>query len=126
MPSSNMPLKYANTELPKVERDKISEVLNPIDSFERNANGDAFLQPITLKTSISVSWSRLTGSEANFVMNTLKRNRTGTLQYYSITDNSVVEKRVYWGTGPRIDYNRFDDNLERSLYSALAVNFIEL
>lgn len=117
---------FVGVEFPVPDSGGIGTVLQPIDDAERNANGDAFIQPIAMKQTIPVSWSNLSGEGIHKIMSTLKNNRTGPLKYFDISENAVITKDVYWGAGVSVNYTRYDDELKKQLYSALSINFIEL
>lgn len=126
MPKLKWELNYAGVELPPPDSDGMSLVLQPIDDFERNANGDAFIQPINMKRTIPCTWRKLTGEKVYEIMSTLVTNRTGLLRYFDISENAVAEREVYWGAGPKVDYTLYDDDLKASVYSALTINFVML
>ena len=119
-------LSYAGQSLPAPSPGGISLELQPIDSAERNANGDMLLDEITLKLKISVKWKNLTGSDAHFILNTLRNNRTGMLTYFDVSVNSLQSVKVYYGAGAKIDYHKFDSDLNAQIYSNLSANFIEV
>ena len=119
-----MRLSYAGIVLPTPT--SIDLELQPIDSAERNAQGDLLIDEITLKLKLPVSWKALRGESANRLMAALKNNRGGLLSYFDISANSMQTINVYYGAGAAISYHLFDDNLEKQLYKDVSVNFIQI
>ena len=121
-----MTLSYAGRSLPSPPPGGISFELQPIDSAERNAEGDMILDEITMKIKVSVKWKNLTGTEANLIFSVLRNNRTGSFRFFDISANSDRTIQAYYGAGAKIDYLKFDGNLGAQLYSNMTANFIEI
>jgi len=126
MSNINWAFDYAGVRLPAPSTGALSLELQPIDKADRNAMGDMILEEVTMKVKLGASWSNLNGEQAHKIFSTLKANRTGTLKYFDIAENSTVTRNVYYGAGAKIGYVRFDDDLSRSRYNAASVNFIEM
>ena len=115
---------YAGIVLPTPT--SIDLELQPIDSAERNAQGDLLIDEITLKLKLVVNWSTLSGGMANRLMAALRNNRIGLLSYFDISTNSMQTINVYYGAGAAVSYFLFDDDLSRQLYKDVSVNFIQI
>ena len=119
-----MRFSYAGIQLPVPT--SLDFQLQPIDSAERNAQGDLLIDAVTLKLKISASWSALNGESANRLMAALRNNRIGILSYFDISTNSIQNIHVYYGAGASVDYFLFDNNLRRQLYKNISANFIQI
>jgi hypothetical protein len=125
MSANNWVLKYAGVNLPAPVKNGLNIELQPIDSAERNASGDLMIEEVALKRKISITWSSLKGSEASTIISLLANNRTGELEYYDVANGGVFNISVYYGAGAKLSYLRFDDEMNKQLYTNLTVNFIE-
>ena len=119
-----MRFSYAGIDLPAPA--SVDLELQPIDSAERNAQGDLLIDEITLKLKLVVSWKALNGVNANRLMAALRNNRIGLLSYFDISTSSMRSIQVYYGAGAAVSYFRFDDSLARQLYKDISVNFIQI
>lgn len=117
---------YAGVELPIPDRGGIGLELQPIDNAERNANGDLLIEAVAMKYKLPYTRSQVNGEEAHLIFSTLKKNRTGKLRFYDISEKEMTEKNVYWGAGAKINYLHWNLDLTKSLYGAISVNFIEV
>lgn len=122
----NWKLLYAGQDLPVPDENGINIELQPIDTTERNAAGDAMIEEVALKRNISITWSNLNGNKASIIMTSLANNRTGKLEYYDISDGGFVSRDVYYSSGASLTFNRFDNEMSEQKYSSLTVNFIEM
>lgn len=121
-----MVFSYAGISLPLPPPGGLSFELQPIDSAERNANGDMLLDEIALKVKITVKWKNLTGSQAHSVFGILRGNRTGILRYHDVSTGRVESIMAYYGAGAKINYLRYGPGLGAQLYSNITANFIEV
>jgi len=126
MAHEKLVLKYAGNDILFTTRVNISVTINPIDDAERNSDGDLLIQPINIKDVIKITWGKLSGTQINNILSILRAKRFGTLEYYDINSGDIVSREVYWGAGVTIDYLRFDDDMEKQIYKAFSVNFIEI
>ena len=126
MATQNWKFSYAGIDLPPPDQNGFSPVLQPIDNAERNANGDMVLQPVTMKRTLSATWSMLSGDKMNKIFAALEANRKGTLVFFNISKGSMDAMQVYYGAGPKVNFFRYDDNLVKQKWTALSINFIEM
>jgi len=125
---NNMPwsLSYAGVELPTPDAEGFSPVLQPVDIAERNANGDLLMQTVTMKRTLSVSWSQLRGDQVHALFALFEANRSGELVYYDVAKGETCAMRVYYGAGVKVTLRRYDETLHSQIWNALTVNFIEM
>ena len=124
--TQNWKLTYAGHRLPTPDADGITVELQPIDTTERNAAGDTMLENVSLKRNISVTWSKLSGSEANTIMSALAGNRSGKLEYFDISSGNFESLDTYYAAGVKVNFSRYEDDMPRQKYRSLTVNFIEM
>jgi hypothetical protein len=122
--NQNWQFSYAGIEFPPPVKGGLNFVLQPVDDVATNANGDIIIQPITLRYTSQASWSALAGEEAHLIMSTLAKNRVGELVFYNIAKGEIDRLEVYYGAGVRLNYSRYDDDMEKQLYTDLSINFI--
>jgi len=126
MAAQNWKLAYAGQDLPTPDRDGVQFTHNSIDDSARNANGDLFIQPITQKRSLSVRWSRLRGHEANALFALLEENRFGQLEFISPTNNTAQVIDAYHTSGSSASFFRYDDDMQKQLWSSVQLTFNEI
>jgi len=122
----NWKFSYAGYDLPTPDENGIDVELQPIDTTERNAAGDLMMEKVALKRRVSVTWSRLTGKDTNTIMSTLANNRTGKLEYFDISVGDFKTLDTYYGSGAKVSFTRYDNDMAKQKYNSLTVNFVEM